>query len=179
MEIVKRRSFLKAGLWGGLLLGVGGTGLALWPTRRRHAPFKPLMVLDARELAILAQVAERMVGLPDADPVKIAHGVDESLALGPPELGADFKKLLGLLDSGLAGLLLDGRVRPFTHLEPADQDTALEQFRDSRILARRVGYQALRKLCLAGYYADAASWKALGYPGPPQLQLPDDWQPPG
>jgi hypothetical protein len=175
---MKRRSFLRAGLWGGALLVVGGSTLQLWPTRRRHTPRQALHVLDEREFAILAQVAERMVALPDMDAHAIAHGIDETFWLGPPEVAADFKRLLGLVESGLAGLLLDGRAQNFTRLDAADQDRALLAFRDSGILARRAGYQALRKLCVAGYYASDKTWAGGGYPGPPQLQLPADYHPP-
>jgi hypothetical protein len=178
MGDMKRRSFLGVGLWGGALLAAGGAGLQLWPTLRRHAPVKPLQVVDEREFAILAAAAERIVAQPGLDPVAIAHGVDATLAFGPPEAGADFRKLLGLLESGLAGLLLDGRARPFTRLAPAAQDATLLAYRDSRIALRRSGYHALRNLCLGAYYADPSTWAGIGYPGPPQIELPPDWQPP-
>ena len=177
---MKRRRFLRWGLFGAGTLAVAGMGLQLWPTTRRHrpSPGRALAVLDEREFAILAAAAARIVTAPSADPVAIAERVDDSLAMQPLEAQADFKKLLGTLESALVGLMLDGRPHPFTHLSPDDQDAALFAFRDSRILLRRTGYQALRKLCVAAHYSDEKSWADVGYPGPPEFILPKDYQVP-
>jgi hypothetical protein len=153
-----------------------GTGLHLWPTLRRHTPKRELRVVDDQQFAILAAVAARMVSVPGVDPAELAHRVDETLSLGPPEVGADFRKLLGLLESGLAGLLLDGRPRPFTRLDGDAQDKALLAFRDSRMLPRRSGFRALRQLCQAAHYAEQGAWAPTGYPGPPALTLPADYK---
>jgi hypothetical protein len=112
------------------------------------------------------------VTAPAADPIEIAHRVDAQLALGSPEARADFAKLLGLLESALAGLLLDGRPRPFTHLSPAAQDDVLASWQTSHLAVRRSGYGVLRKLTQAAYYAAPEAWADVGYPGPPQIGLP-------
>jgi hypothetical protein len=173
---MNRRGVLQLGLAGGVLLALGGAGLHLRPVVRNHRPRGPLHVLDAGEFAVLAAAAARMVLVPGADPVTIAHGVDEALTLGPPESAADFKKLLGLIESALAGLILDGRWESFTRLDAAGQDAVLYHFRDSRLVLRRSGYQALRKLCLGAYYAGESSWSFVGYPGPPDIRLPPDYK---
>jgi len=162
---------LKLGLLGGGLLAVSGAGLSLWPSLERYRARRALMVLDGAGFNVLAAACARIVP-PDGDAVEIAHRVDETLALGPPEAQADFRDLLKLLENGLLGLILDGRPRPFTRLPPEKQDAALQNFRDSRIVARRSGYHALRKLCLAGYYAGDGTWAAIGYPGPPTIMEP-------
>jgi hypothetical protein len=174
---MKRRGFLQLGLAGGALLALGGTGLHLWPGERMHRPRGPLLALDEEEFAVLAAAAARIVVAPGADPVTIAHAVDETLTFGPPEAAADFKKFLGLIESALAGLLLDGRSpKPFTRLDAAGQEAVLYQFRDSRLVLRRSGYQALRSLCLGAYYASESSWAVVGYPGPPDIRLPPDYK---
>ncbi len=170
---MKRRRFLKVGLAGGALLAASGVGLSLWPSLVRHHPRRRTFVLDAAGFNVLAHAAARIVPA-DGDPAEIAHRVDETLALGPPEAQDDFRKLLSLLESGLAGLLLDARPRPFTRLPPAQQDAALLAFRDSRLAVRRSGYHALRKLCLGGYYAADSTWAAIGYPGPPTISAPPE-----
>src|SRR2546430_817973 len=106
---MERRQFLKLGLFGSSLLVLGGSGLALWPGRRSYAPRRPLRVISDAHFPVLAAAAARAVSAPSADPIEIAHGVDDALALSNPEAAADFDKLLGLLESPLAGLLLDGR----------------------------------------------------------------------
>ena len=148
---------------------LGGGGLALFPGRHLASPARALRVLDDRAFQVLVAIAGRIVPLPGADPVAIAHGVDASLSCTVPEAQTDIVKLLGLFENALPGLLLDGRATPFTRLDPAAQDRALERWRDSRLVLRRGGYHALRRLCLAAYYGDPASWPPLRYRGPPDL----------
>lgn len=169
---MNRRTFLKRGLVGGALLAAGGLGLGLWPTRTDHRPRRALKVLDERRFAVLGAIAARTVRAPGADPVEIAHRVDDTLALGTPEAQRDLLQLLGLFENALAGLAFDGRLQPFTRLQPEAQDAVLVHWRDSRIAVRRSGYQALRKLTLAAHYAGPESWKSVGYPGPPQISVP-------
>lgn len=164
-----RRSFVKKGLLGGAVLVLGGAGLALQPGRRAFAPTRALGVLDDRGFQVMAAIAARVVTLPGVDPAAIAHGVDENLARAVPEARADLARVLGLFENALPGLLLDGRTRPFTQLDPAAQDRVLEAWRDSRLVLRRGAYHALRKLCLGTAYADPAAWRAVHYPGPPLL----------
>jgi hypothetical protein len=164
-----RRSFLKKGLIGGLLLAGAGIGLAKFPGRLSHKPRRPLRVLDEREFATLAAVAARIVLAPSVDPAEIAHRADESLVLAVPEVQHDIKQLLTLFENALAGALFDFRFKPFTRLEPAAQDAALLKWRDSRIAVRRTGYVTLRKLATGYFYCDPAAWRDIGYAGPPSL----------
>ena len=168
---MRRRAFLKRGLFGGALLTAGALPLGLWgpvelPDWR---PRRPLVTFDQAGFAVLVAVAARVVQAPGADPVEIAHRVDEGLARAVPELQADLRGLLRLFDNALAGLLLDGRFRPFTRLPPEAQDAVLLAWRDSRFVLRRGGYQALRKLTLAEHYGSPETWASVGYPGPPEI----------
>jgi hypothetical protein len=169
---MNRRGFLKTTLTGGLVLAGAGTGLALWPSELTARPTRPLRATDAREFAILAAVAARTVAAPNADAVEIAHRVDELIGLQAPEARADFKQLLRLLDNALAGLIFDGRPKPFSRLMPASQDAALIAWRESRLGTRRRGYQVLRKLTQAAWYGAPAGWEVTGYPGPPKIVAP-------
>jgi|GEM_PF-680049 len=164
-----RRTFLKRGLLGGALLFLGGAGLALFPSREVVPAGPAPLVLEPRSLQVLAAFAARAVTAPGADPGTIARRVDAVLACATPETKKDFNGLLGLFENALSGLLLDGRVQPFTRLDPAAQDAVLESWRTSSIAIRRTGFQALRKLCLAAFYADETSWGALGYHPPSGL----------
>jgi len=169
---MNRRTFLRRGLIGGAVLALGGTGLALWPTLIQHRPRTPLKVLDEKQFAVLAAVAARAVRAPGADPVQMAHGLDDLMSRMAPEVQSDFKQLLGLFENALAGLIFDGRTKPFTRLSPEEQDTVLARWRDSRITVRRAGYAALRKLTQAQHYGQPSSWPSVGYAGPPQISVP-------
>jgi len=166
---MNRRSFLTKGLLGGALLVLGAGGLALSPTRRLASPLRRLLVIDERGFQVMVAIASRVVTVPGADHVAIAQGVDEALSRAVPDAQKDLAALLGLFENALPGLLLDGRARPFTHLDPAAQDRVLASWRESRLVLRRGSYHALRKLCLGVYYGDASTWAALHYAGPPDL----------
>jgi hypothetical protein len=170
-----RRTFLKRGLLGGavLLLG-GGVGLSLHPSREVAAPREPLVTLPPSAFQVLVAIAGRVVVGEDADPVAIAHTVDQSLAAAAEETRSEVAQLLGLFENALAGLLFDGRARPFTRLEPEDRDRVLRAWRDSRLTLRRSGYQALRRMCLAAHYGRDEAWGPLGYPPPVKLPLAYD-----
>jgi hypothetical protein len=170
---MNRRTFIRRGLFGGLLLAVGGSiGLVAWPSDQHVQARRPLRALDARQFAILVAVAGRMVTAPAADPVTIAERVDAQMATAPPEARADFGKLLMLLESAFAGFVLAVRARPFTRLSAAAQDDVLADWRDSRLTVRRSGFSVLRKLTQAAHYAAPEAWADVGYPGPPQIAMP-------
>lgn len=165
---MQRRTLLKRGLFGGALLAVGGgTALALFPSRRVHAPRRPLAALDEARFNVMAAIAARVVVVEGADPVEIAHTVDDALARAVPEARSDLLSVLGLLESALVGALLDARLRPFTQLDPEDQDRVLLAWRDSRLTLRRGAYKALKNLCVTSFYRKESGWAAAGYPGPP------------
>jgi hypothetical protein len=167
---MNRRSFVKRGLFGGALLLLGGGGLSLYPTRHLASPTKPLRVLDDRGFQVIVAVASRVITAPDVDPVLIAERIDESLSRTPPEAQADLAGLVGLFENALPGLLLDGRATPFTRLDGAAQDAVLASWRDSRLVLRRTGYHALRRLCFVAYYGDESAWPAIHYKGLPDVK---------
>ena len=163
-----RRSFLTQGLIGGALLVVGGsTGLALRRTRLRYKPSKPLKFLTEEEFNIFSAVADRIIpgsdNHPSASELQVGEKADAVMARGEPVARGEFKQLLGLFDNALASLLFDFRITPFTQLEPEAQDEAIERWQGSRIVLRRTGYQALKRLTCACYYASPESWPSIGY----------------
>ena len=160
-----RRRVLKLGVFGGALLLLGGSGLALFPSRGpgRPTPPLPLRVPGPKAFQVRAAVAARVGTAKGADPIAIAHGVDLALSYALAETQADVRALLGLFENALAGFVLDLRMTPFTRLSREAQDAALDSWATSRLLVRRTGYQALRKLCLAAFYVQETSWGSLGY----------------
>lgn len=113
-----------------------------------------------------------MVEISDEDAAAVAHRVDELLVAQSAEARRDLGRLLLLFDNALSSALLDGRLRPFSHLSSEEQVAELEAWRDSRLVLRRTGYQALRKLTQAAYYSSPETWNQAGYPGPPILMVP-------
>lgn len=165
-----RRSFLKKGLFGGLLLALGGGGFLL--TRRSAQVAIPggLQVLDAREYAVMWALVQRFApvreGFPAPDALKTTLNVDGIFVMLEEVTQQELKQLLMLFENALPNFLFGGRTSPFTQLSPTEQEAVLAEWRDSRLILRRTGYKALRALALSAYYGDPALWTALAYPGP-------------
>jgi hypothetical protein len=172
MALQGRRSFLKKGVFGGLVLALGGGGfLASRRSWMLPVPAQGLLVLDPTEYAILMSIAARMVpggeGFPSVQEVNVGLNADGILARSDPAAAREVKQLLKLFENALAGFLFGGRLHPFTRLATDDQDRVLREWQSSRLEIRRTGITALRTLVIASYFGSPLSWPALHYPGPP------------
>jgi hypothetical protein len=167
-----RRQFLASGAIATALVGVSGLTLGLRATVVEE-PVHPLQVLSRVEYSVLMAVAVRLcpgaAGLPGARELQVGHKVDALLAKLHPATGAEVKDLLMLFENALVGLFLDGRVTTFTGASLRTQDRVLDNWRTSRLLVRRQGFQALAGLINASYWSDPAVYAFVGYPGPPAL----------
>lgn len=167
-----RRSMLKRGLWGGVLLALGGAGfLGLRASRQYPLPAEGLEALSPREYGVVWAIAERMIpfraGWPGVDQVRVAFHADRTVARLSGDARSEIKGLLGLFENGLTQFLFEGRGRPFTQLNSMEQDEVLASWERSRLALRRTGFLALRTLVMACYYGHELSWPKVGYPGPP------------
>jgi hypothetical protein len=173
-----RRAFIQRGLvGGGVLVLAGALPLALRSTMRR-SPSAPLRLLSEDEFSVLAAAIARLVpgegagaGWPTAASLRCAEKIDGVLALAHPDIGSDFKRLLRLFESGLVGAVVAGSPRPFTRASTSDQDARLEAWRRSRFELLRSGYQALKRLAHAAYYASPETYALVGYLGPPAVPV--------
>jgi Gluconate 2-dehydrogenase subunit 3 len=166
-----RRSFLVKGLLGGALLAAGG---AAWVATRSTRPAEHpgrLAVFSPEEAAVLLAVADRLVpprdGFPSPRALGLAERMDAVAAQADPATQVELRRLVRLFESALSGLLLDGRPQLFTEASPERQDRRLRAWAQSRVALRRTGFRALKRLALASYYTSPATWRAVGYPGPP------------
>jgi hypothetical protein len=174
-----RRRFLRRGLVGGALLIVAGAAPFAFRSTRLRQPRGALRLLSPEEYSVLAAAAARIVpgdgagpSWPSADALDCAGKIDGLMAQVHPDVGRDFRRLLRLMESGLAGALLAGSPRPFTRAAPAEQDARLEAWRTSRLAVLRSGYQAVKRLAHATYYASPETYALIGYPGPPDVPQP-------
>jgi hypothetical protein len=84
----------------------------------------------------------------------------------PPAARKEFQNLFGLLALAPARRLLTGISGDWARATPADVQAFLQDWRDSSFALLRSAYGALHDLVLGAWYADPASWAAIGYPGP-------------
>jgi hypothetical protein len=164
-----RRSFLKAGALGALVLAAGG-GIY----RAVHAPPAQRFVLDGEARAALGAIVPALLAgaLPPEPAARKAavettiEGVHAAISNLPLAVQKEVQDLFSLLALAPARRLLTGVSAGWAHADP-DQVTAfLQDWRLHRFALLRTAYGALHDLALGAWYAQPASWSAIGYPGP-------------
>ena len=58
------------------------------------------------------------------------------------------------------------RIRSFSTLSPDTQTEVIRGWATSRLAFRRTGFVAIKRVAMSVYYAQEASWPAIGFPGP-------------
>lgn len=157
-----RRRLLQTGFGGALLLAFG----AVLPSGcARYSPVeRSLRFLTRKEYAVVTQAAVRILGLPDEERESLGGFIDGLLANLPPTSQSQARLMLRVVEHGTH--LFDLKPRRFTRLTPAEQDAYLRGWMESTLGARRVIFRALKTLAALGYYAQSASFAAIGYDGP-------------
>lgn len=164
-----RRTFLKVGALGGLLLA-GGGGIY----RYLQPPSGARFVLDGEaRAAIDAMVPAMLAGALPAEPGARAAAVSATTdrvhqaILGLP-LGAqkEVQDLFGLLALGPARRLLTGVPDGWARASTEQVGVFLQDWRFHRLGMLQTAYHALHDLIIGSWYADPAAWSAIGYPGP-------------
>ena len=167
---ISRRTILKYGLGGASVLALGGVGLSMRQTRM-FVPQVPLQVLSEREYSILSSVAETILpgtqGYPSARDVQIAERVDAALFACDDGVQSEFKQVLGLLESAVAGFVLAGRSAPFSTLSYDERWKVLDSWRSARVRLFRTAFKAIHGLVTASYYSAPQVHDRIGYPGVP------------
>lgn len=165
-----RRGFLKKGIFGGLVLALGGGGWLF--TRRGNEVPLPAGVsnLNAAEYAVVNALVARFAPsggtFPTTEALGTGAAVDRIFGLLEETTRAELKQLLMLFENALPNFLFGGRTKPFSQLSATEQEDVLGEWRDSSLIVRRTGYNALRGLVLAAYYGNKQTWAAVGYGGP-------------
>lgn len=190
-----RRGLLKKTLGGAALLAAAGAvPVALRKTKLRPPPpGRKLQFFTEAEYSIWAAVADRVLAqettaatrdpgdasaqaalrderrppAPSPAEVEVASKADAFLAPLPEGDRKDLKQLLALFDNALFSLLGGGPPRPFTRMGPEEQDAHLRSWQTSRLAIKRTGFQAMKRLCCAIYFAAPETYASVGYPGPP------------
>lgn len=165
-----RRRFLRIGLAGTAALAAGG--VLAWQMSGYDAPeatVRRLRALSPKEYLIVSAVAARILradapDVPSAADVEVALFIDGMVARLDPANRADLLSLLHLLEHALP--LRSGYTSRFTHLDGARQDAVLTAMMTSSVGLVRGAFEALKSLCVMGYFRDARTWGAIGYDGP-------------
>ncbi|HEX3632601.1 MAG TPA: hypothetical protein VHZ01_08845 [Casimicrobiaceae bacterium] len=171
---VSRRTLLKAGIAGGAALV-----LARWLYTSTAAPQStPALpgALDAGARGIVAAIAPVMLAgaLPASDPAslqEVVAGVEQAIAGLPPAVRKEIEQLFALLSFAPTRAVVAGVWSPWPDAAPASIGAFLDRWRDSRFALLRSAYGALHQLVFAAWYGNLSAWPAIGYPGPPSLEI--------
>lgn len=170
-----RRRFVRLGVGGAALLGLGGL-LAHETSGYELAADEAaaLYALSPKELLIVRALAARLLRpdepapgeapFPDPTELRVAEAVDELVARLDDANRSDLKRLLHAVEHAVP--LTAGFTSRFTRLEGDDQDAVLAAMETSSIGLLRGAFQTLKGLCAMPYYASALAWAPLGYDGP-------------
>jgi len=165
-----RRTFLKVGALGALTLAAGG-GLYryLQPAAKQQR-----FILDGEAKAVIDAIVPAMLaGALPVDPAQRAAAIAATTGrvhqaiLGLP-LGAqkEVQDLFGLLALAPARRFLAGVPGSWSSASEGDIGRFLQDWRFHRLGMLQIAYHALHDLVIGAWYADPASWAAIGYPGP-------------
>ena len=165
---MQRRTLFKLGLGGLVVVGLGGIGAALW----RPGVVGGRLTLAGR--SVMGPIAEAVLDgmLPEAPPERAAalrahaERLDAAVAAFPLAVQQELSQLLALLATATGRLALAGLADDWHAAGVTPIQHALERMRRSRSELRQQTYHALRDLTNGAYFADPATWPALGYPGP-------------
>lgn len=168
-----RRTLMKRTVVGGAAIAVGGgTLLALQRGPAVDGLPSELHALDADAFRVLVAIAEVAIPTERARAIETVTRVDTALTYGSPRATEDLKMGLILVENALLGVFIRRQVTPFSALDTKGREDALATLRDSPSSALRGAYHALRRLCIASYYAGPREAKETGYPGAP-FEKPD------
>ena len=164
-----RRSFVKAGALAALVLAAGG-GIY----RATQAPSTRRFVLDGEARAALGAIVPAILaGALPPEPAErkaavaaTVEGVHAAIDKLPLAVQEEVQDLFGLLALAPARRLLTGISGNWVEARESEVAAFLQDWRNHRFALLRTAYGALHDLVLGAWYAQPASWKAIGYPGP-------------
>ena len=165
-----RRRFLRLGLGGAVLVGLGGA--LAWSTsgyRVDRETARQLRALSPKEFLIVRAALARLVrtdgdDLPSAEDVDGALFVDGLVERMDDGNRGDLLKLLQVLEHVLPAA--SGHASRFTRLGGEDQDAVLRAMMESPVDALRGAFDALKSLAVMAFFRDPRTWGPIGYDGP-------------
>lgn len=162
-----RRRFLQAAALAGgaLAFATPLPSLAMAPTRYA-TPAGTLLVLDAERVVVLTAFAEATIatgnGFPPVTETSLVRRIDEELFFTEPAIRADVLLAIDAID--LLPLAY-GRFSRLHRMPASTRRQFLDDQADTRFETVRAMINGLRMVTCLTYYADRATWAAMGYGG--------------
>ena len=170
---VSRREFIQLSVWASAELYVFGLPTVLFRRVALAQEIPPLGFFTPAEYSIFAAIARRMIPYPPDFPdahLWVAQQADRFLARCERNKVKEFHTLLSAFENPWSLFHLSWMAQePFTQMPPEKQDKYINIWRRHGFTSFRKGFVALKRLVMSTYYSSEKTWKAIGYPGPPDL----------
>jgi hypothetical protein len=164
---LNRRSFLRAGMAGALLLStVGG----VYRLTRSPAALQAFVLDDQGRAVLRALIPVLLDGVVGQDGAAAQAALERTIATIrqlPLRTQKEVQDVFALLALGPARRLLAGVPDGWAQAKPEDIAAFLQSWRVHRVGMLQTAYHALHDLVLGAWYSDPAAWPVVGYPGPP------------
>ena len=165
-----RRTFLKVGGLAALALAAGG---GIWRLTHPPGPLQRFVLDGEAKAALDAIVPAMLAGSLPTDPAARAQAVAATTVrvhqaiLGLPLTAQkEVQDLFGLLALAPARRALTGVAGGWANASDVQVGSFLQEWRFHSLAMLQTAYHALHDLIIGSWYADPASWAAIGYPGP-------------
>ena len=87
----------------------------------------------------------------------------------------ELRQLFDILANQLGRAFLAGVWQSWNRAKPKEIQQFLKEWRDSFLTILRSGYLGLHQMVMGTFYSLPESWQTIGYPGPPKLNLDDEF----
>ena len=170
---MQRRTLLKLGLASAAALAVAG-GAAGWLLQPGLQQDGRLSAAGQGVFAAVGRaVLDKSLPVEEGERHKAIAGlltrIDTLVQALPPHAQSELSQLLAVLASAPGRFALAGLGQPWAQASIADLQLALQDMRLSVLALRQQAYAALHDIATGAYFADAATWPLLGYPGPMKI----------
>jgi len=171
-----RRQFIKTGIAGGLLLAAAAVFQKQLDRMGKQAlvagnPLDPSLRTVVQ--AVAPVILQGVFPVADPDRAVALERITKGVALAVGALSAASQKevseLFALLAFAPTRVAVAGVSASWEQASVADIEKFLRNWQESGVDLLKSGYQALHDLVFGAWYADPASWAAIGYAGPPSL----------
>ncbi|GAB3544605.1 hypothetical protein GCM10027343_19990 [Noviherbaspirillum agri] len=163
---LSRRTFLKAGIAGALVLASAGGIYRL--TRQAELPEKFALDENIRSVltALIPVMLRDAIEPASTDLENAIAGVHDAITGLPLATQKEVQDLFGMLTLGPIRRFLAGIPDDWPQAKAEDVEAFLQNWRFSRFTLLQSAYHALHDLITGSWYGKDSSWAAIGYPGP-------------
>lgn len=174
---ITRRTLLKAGIAGGAALLLARWLYSATSEAPRAAASRESATSENARAILSAIIPVLLDGaLPPATGAASARdealaGALQAIAGLPPATRKELDQLFALLAFPPTRSLVAGVWSPWPEASAESISAFLAAWRDSRFALLRSAYEALHQIVYGAWYGNPRSWPAIGYAGPPPLEI--------